>query len=398
MSMQECDVAIVGAGPAGGKTAKDIAEKGYKVALFEQNKRAGKHLKCAGLVTPRIFDYLDGIPKEKLTLNEVKGANIHSPSGQVLSIGGNKVQALVIDRQMMDKAIADKANEAGARLYLENKVLSVQRSQGKIELKTSKDREFSCKILVGADGPFSKVRGRFSFPEPREMLKGIGAELEGTNLDPNFVEIFVGNKIAPGFFAWIIPTNKKGTCARVGLCIKSNMQESPKYYFSNFLKDKKNSNFFDGTALTKQVGGVIPVGALKKTYGANVMLVGDAAAQVKPTSGGGIYPGLVCAGSCSFIAMTALEKNTFSSQFLKKYHSLWHSRIGRELNMGMKFRNVFKGLTDKQFDNYIQQFNDPKILEVINKYGDIDFPSKLIMPMIKRSPSLIKMLPNLINK
>ena len=238
------------------------------------------------------------------------------------------------------------------------------------------------------------VRDRFAFDEPAEFLRGVGAEVTGTNLDPNFVEIFVGKNVAPGFFAWIIPMNKHGTEARIGLCIDKKASHSPKYYFSKFFEHA--SVFLKDVKITRYIGGIVPLGVLKKTYAANIMLVGDAAAQVKPTSGGGIYPGLLCARHCSSIAIEALEKDNFTIQFLKRYHKLWTADIGKELFLGMKFRKIFKSLTDEQLDKYIERFNNPKITEVITKYGDIDYPSKLVKPLLKKAPTLIKLIPSLI--
>jgi flavin-dependent dehydrogenase len=150
--------------------------------------------------------------------------------------------------------------------------------------------------------------------------------------------------------------------------------------------------------ITRDIGGIIPLGVLKKTYDSNVMLVGDAAAQVKPTSGGGIYPGLLCARHCIKVALDALRNDDFSSSSLKKYQKLWSRDFGSELNMGIKFRSIFKKLTDKQMDKYIEKLQNPKIIETINKYGDIDYPSKLIKPMLKKIPTLLKFAPSVIQE
>jgi len=129
-----------------------------------------------------------------------------------------------------------------------------------------------------------------------------------------------------------------------------------------------------------------------------MLLVGDAAAQVKPTSGGGIYTGLLCAKYCSSVAIEALNKNDFSISMLKNYHKKWSAGIGRELNLGMKLRSIFKKLNDRQLDKYIKRFQNPIIIDTISKYGDIDYPSKLIKPLLERTPSLIKLLPKIIKK
>jgi geranylgeranyl reductase family protein len=387
--MNEYDVLIVGGGPIGGYVATKIAEKKYNVAVFEKNKEIGVPMNCAGLIAPRVFDFLD-VSKNELIKNDIKGANIHSPNGSILSIGGDRVHAFVIDRTKFDQKIIKNAQKKGAEVFTDCKVKIVFKLKTCIEVETSKNLKFKGKLLIGADGPFSLVRDKLNFPSPQEYLKGIGAEISNANLDSDTVEIFVGTNIAPGFFAWIIPLNKEGTSARVGLCTCQNAEKSPKFYFDALFKNKFTSHYLKNVKIEKNIGGTIPLGVLKKTYDSNVMLAGDAAAQVKPTSGGGIYSGLLCAGHCANIAVDALTNNDFSHQFLKKYQKLWIKDFDRELSMGMKFRSFYKRLSDKQFDKYIEFFQNPRVIDIINRYGDVDYPSKLLKPLLKKAPILLK--------
>ena len=191
--MKKYDVAIVGAGPIGGYIAGELSDS-CNVVVFEKNKEIGKQLSCAGLVTKRVFDFLE-IDKNSCVQNEILGANIHSPSDDILKIGGNKTHALVIDRKSFDKKIVENAKKKGAELYLDNNVLSVYRNNNVIEMKTSEDIEIKSSLVIGADGPFSKIRDRFINYEPKEYLRGVGAEVSNVNTDPNFVEIFVGKNI-----------------------------------------------------------------------------------------------------------------------------------------------------------------------------------------------------------
>jgi geranylgeranyl reductase family protein len=394
---ENADLVVVGGGPIGGYVASNIASKGFNVSIFEEHKTVGEPSKCAGLVTSRVFDFVN-ISDSEVIQNEIKGAEIFSPNGNSLIIGGNKVHALVINRTRFDQEIINQAISENAKLLLKNRVTSVQRRVNKIELKTTQKLQIICDLVVGADGAHSVVRDRFGFPNPKEMLKGIGADLTGTNLDPDFVKIFLGNDIAPGFFAWIIPTNDSGTKCRVGLCADSLSPHSILYYFSQLFKQKYGGRFLENAKIVKKIGGKVPLGPLDKSATSNIMLVGDAAGQVKPTSGGGIYTGLLCGKHCISVAIDAMQKQNYSVDFLKKYHKLWFFDIGKELNMGMMLRNVYKRLSDQQFDKYIEKFQKPKILEVINSYGDIDYPSKLIRPMLKHIPSLLTLLPSLIKK
>jgi flavin-dependent dehydrogenase len=143
---------------------------------------------------------------------------------------------------------------------------------------------------------------------------------------------------------------------------------------------------------------MIPLGPLKKTVDNNVMIVGDTAAQVKPTSGGGIYPGLFCAVKCAIVAEKALQKQQFDAQFLKSYHTKWIREIGRELMMGMKFRKIFVSLNDEQLNKYLKKLNNQKTVEIINTYGDIDYPSRLVTPLIRASPSLLSLVPMMLKR
>ena len=111
-----------------------------------------------------------------------------------------------------DETLAQNAQTAGADLLLEHKIVSAKKQENHITLTIQQNEQtltVRCNILIGADGSHSSIRKIFGFPHPIEMLQGIGAELSDTTLDPRFVHIFVGHTIAPGFFAWIIPTNTK---------------------------------------------------------------------------------------------------------------------------------------------------------------------------------------------
>jgi len=390
--MNRYDVAIVGGGPIGGHIAAKIAKRGFKTALFEEHKKVGEPIHCAGLVSPKIFDFID-IDEKKIVQNKIHGANIHSPSGELLKIGGEKVHAIVIDRTKLDINIVNNAKIDGANIFLGRKIISGEKKKDNVELKLEKDKgleKTQSKLVIGADGSRSPVRNIFKFPQPTELLHSIGAEVINTDLDPKFVEIYLGKKFAPGFFAWIIPINSIGTEARIGLCVDNNSKKLLKTCFANLLRTKE----LEDAAVIKKIGGTIPLGPLKETVSSKVMLVGDAAAQVKPTSGGGIFLGLLCANHCASVAIEALEKNDFSKRMLNKYHKQWNKELGRELSLGMRFRNFYRNLDDEKIDKILNVLNNEKSINVIEKNGDIDFPSKLAFPLLKSTPSLLKFLPS----
>jgi len=394
--MDDYDIVVAGGGPVGCFVAEQLALKGRHVAVFEEHRTVGEPVHCAGLVTQRVFD-ITKCSHTGIVQNKIYGAYIHSPAGSTITIGGEHVHGLVINRQRFDETLSQNAQTTGAELLTGCKVVSAKKQENYITLTIQQNAQtltVRCNILIGADGPHSSIRKIFGFPHPIEMLQGIGAELSDTALDPRFVHIFVGRTVAPGFFAWIIPTNVHGTTARIGLCIGKQSNHPLQPYFTTLLQQP----LLDGTTMMKRFGGAIPLSPLKKTVDDHVMLVGDAAAQVKPTSGGGIYPGLLCAAQCAIVAEEALQKQQFDEEFLKRYHRRWTKEIGRELSLGMRFRKIFTSLTDEQLNKYLEKLNNKKTIDVINTHGDIDYPSRLALPLLRTSPSLLSLAPSMLKR
>lgn len=394
--MNDYDVIVVGGGPVGCFTAQQLALKRIHVAVVEEHDIIGRPQHCAGLVTTRVFD-ITTCSQRGLVQNKIYGAYIHSPDGTTLTIGGDRLHALVINRPGFDHAIAKSSSTSGADLLTGQKVISAQKEGNDVILTMQQKKRtitVRCRLVIGADGAYSRIRTSFGFSKPREILQGIGAELSNTALDPRFVHIFVGRSIAPGFFAWVIPTNQQGSTARIGLCIGKNHPYPLQRYYTTLL----HHPLLQGATIMERFGGTIPLGPLKTTVGDNVMLVGDAAAQVKPTSGGGLYPGLLCSKQCACIAEEAVHRQHYEEKFLRRYHMEWTREIGRELSLGMRFRRIFSHLSDTQFNKYLMKLNTQKTIETINTHGDIDYPSRLALPLLRTSPSLLSLAPTILKR
>ena len=392
--MKKYDVVIAGGGPIGGHTAGQIAKNNNSVLLIEEHSEIGIPQKCAGLITPRVFDLID-VSTKNIVQNTILGAHIHSPKGHILTIGEDKTQAIVINRKKFDQAIVKKAQNNGADVKTSHKLVYAKKQNNHLLLTvkhTTIQQHIQTKLLIGADGTHSTIRKQFNFPEPTEILSGIGAEIQNVQLDPHHVHLYLGNNIAPGFFAWVIPTNTQGTQARIGLCTNNLSQHTLKHYSNNLLTTLKKEQ--PTLTIKKFSSGAIPLGWLPKTTQSNVMLVGDAASQVKPTSGGGIYTGLICAKQCSQTAVQANNSNDFSNKTLLAYHVQCSNKLKREINIGMTFRKIFTHLSDKQIDRYLTQLNTPKNIAIINQSGDIDYPSKLAIPLLRKNPLFIRLLPS----
>ena len=376
------DVIIVGAGPVGCEVASIVAKEGYDVLIAEEHREIGKPVQCAGLVSTRVLE-LTGL--KNIILNKINGAQFHSPNEQKLSVNSSNTKAYVIDRGEFDKGIAKKAVNNGVQIALGKKVNNIKRNKY-ITIKIGEKTEKS-KLLIGADGANSNIRKIFNFPKPKKILIGIQKEVTGLNFDKSLIYTYLGNEIAPNFFAWVIPSEDTFL---IGLCIEGTKKTAFEY-LENFCKR------FNNVKTIKYMSGQIPIGMLNQTFDDNIMLVGDAACQVKPISGGGLFTGLICAEECAKTAIKALKMGDFSKRLLSQYQINWQRKIGKEIKNGMRLRKILYNFCENDVEKLFNILDNPKLLKIVAEKGDIDYPSKLIFPVFKKSPVLIKFAPQALN-
>lgn len=379
------DVVVVGAGPAGSTTATHIARAGFTVLLVEKRFAVGQPSMCSGLVSPRTLEEA-GICNG-LVLNEIKGAEIRSTSGRRLSLGGTRVYALVIDRAALDRKLAERAQEAGAQLLLGARLVDVERENEELRLTISQGGGCCVartRMLIGADGVNSLVSRLSGLYDGNGAVTVMAAEGWLRTAEPDRAEVFVGSSVAPGWFGWIIPLGDGRV--RIGTGNGNHSPLSAKEAFNNLLRTF--SPQFAGLEIERTWTKAIPVYSSARTYGDNILLVGDAARQVKPTSGGGIYTGLVAARHCAHVAIEALERGDFSESFLARYEAAWKAELGAELEKGIDLRRAFLSLSDKEIDELLTVLGTRLLRRVVGALGDIDAPSLVMEQLVRVAPML----------
>jgi len=180
------------------------------------------------------------------------------------------------------------------------------------------------------------------------------------------VEVYFGEKVAPSFFAWLVPTSPGK--ALVGLLSRRNPGLHLRKLLTSLLAEGKIASA-DGTL---NYGG-IPLKPLKRTYGERLIVVGDAAGQVKPTTGGGIYYGLLCADTAANILKEALESNDLSAKNLSRYQRGWKKKLGRELRAGYWSRKLYERLSDGQIDRIFAIIESSGIDRALLESEDLSF-------------------------
>ncbi len=390
--MREVDVLVVGAGPAGSTAARRLAERGRSVVVLEEHARVGLPVQCAGLVSQRVLDLAGST---EFVRTSVRGASVFGPSQGSVTFRAGEPRAFVIDRAGLDIFLADRAARAGAEFLTSTRFDRVTgRAGGRTMVSATgfggAPVEIAARLVIGADGVASAVARAFRLRRPVEILPAFEAEFPRSPGDPDLVEVYLGRSFAPGLFGWWIPDGAGG--ARVGIAADAD-GTSARVYFDRLLEYLARRF---GARLQNPTGYLvsgIPIGSVPRTSGDGVALVGDAAAQVKPLSGGGIFTGMRCAEILAPIADAALGAGDASATALAEYDRAWRAELGDEFRRALHLRRVFTRLTDAELDRVVDALRAAGLTDTIVAFGDTDFPSHVAGRLLRQSPSLVRLAP-----
>lgn len=390
------DVAIVGGGPIGCFCAEKLAKSGLKVAVLEEHEEIGHPMCCAGIVGAEGLKEV-GLDPKNWTLEELKRATFYPPSGEPVSLTRGETEAYVIDRAAFDRDLAERAVRAGAKILLKSRCKDVSFKENEVRLKTqihssTYDIGTSTKrvnlntvrarLIVGADGANSLVGRKAGLVRETSVINCAQAEAM-VDVDKNTAELYFGNKFSPGFFAWIVPA---GDVSRIGL---GTAQKGSTRRFLNLIKKhpivsgKVSKKFFS------LITGLIPRHPARNIHGERVVLIGDAAGQNKPLTGGGIYMGLSCAKLAAEVVERALEDGP-SARNLSQYKRAVEEKFGPEFELGIRARNILQRMPDDDLNEAFKILGKPKIRELVLEHMDFDHHADIVEAIIKEGPNIMR--------
>ena len=384
--MDRTETVVVGAGPAGLLAACEIAGRGVEVRVLEEHSVVGQPNHCAGLLSVEGLRRLGVKPSSDFVQHEITGGKIYSPSGAAIEIAGNRTRAYAIDRAAFDRFLAEVAAGEGVEVETRRRVKDLLINNGRIEGVHGRDWEIQAQVVVDAEGAGAPlVREVGLSPRMLGALAGVNVEVSGVDVEPHKVEVWLGSDIAPGLFAWVIPLGD-GT-ARCGLaCSSGDAIERLKRFL-----DRR----FSGARCSPPRRGVILTGGpARRTYWDGLLLVGDAAGQTKPTTGGGVILGGLCALEAGRTAAEAVEAGDCSARFLQRYQKAWMASLGREFTSMHAARRLMNRLSDDRIDRLFEAFGQEGLEETVRglvEEGDMDMQSGVIRAAL-REPRLRKVL------
>ena len=389
MKTEETDILVIGAGPAGLIAARVAASRQAGVVVLEEHGEIGKPCHCAGLLSLKGLERLGAPADRAYVQNKVRGARFYSPLGLTFTVEKNEPVACVIDRSIFDKYLAQKAAESGARILLNERVKGIERGEEGVVVQSEKEK-ISAKVVVDAEGASSGILKAAGFkPTDRDtIVTGVQRDLDDVSVDPDYVELHFSSRTAPRFFAWVIPLGKN--VARVGLGCKGG---NPKEHLDEFAKRRFGIENLEREGVRS--GLIVTGGPVDRTFGDRFLVVGDAAGHVKPTTGGGVILGGMCASIAGRIAAEAVEREDCSSSFLGGYEDLWRGELGKDFRSMLLARKVVNRLSDRAVDKLFSVVIKENLHGLFSAEGDMDLQSSVILKLLRKK-EVLGVLPSFI--
>ena len=384
------DAVVVGGGPVGAFAAWNLSKLGVGVTVFEEHAEVGVPSHCAGHLSIRGLKTLglDNLPRG-IVENTYSGANVYSAQGTKFSLRMRKPVTCAVNRALFDKFLIERAKKTGASVSLNSRVKSLVVKNGfvvgvSLDQKSKGENQSEAKVVVDCEGISSRLvrQAEPAALSSQELVYGVEAEVENIeDVVSDEVGVYLGKDYAPGFYAWLMPRHDGS--AKVGLAATRG---NPKELFQRFLsKHPVASKQLSKAKVTQMTFHAISLGGpIRKTCANGFLVVGDAASQVKPTTGGGVIFGLTCARIASEVVAEAVRRKDFSSVCLKQYQNRCESSLGFDFRTMLRARRFIYSLSDKKIDSALRFSSRFKLDEAMKGVDEIDLQGQMLVKALSK--------------
>ncbi|MDP8220609.1 MAG: NAD(P)/FAD-dependent oxidoreductase [Candidatus Stygibacter frigidus] len=354
MNSSQYDIVVIGGGPAGSITARYAAEKGAKVLMLERDREAGIPVRCAeGVSQNGIAPFIDIDPK--WIAATIDSACLHSPDGEEAYMYNNGV-GYVLERRIFDTELCNLAIQSGAEMLTKADAVGLEFEGEKITgvryIHNGENKIATCSIVIGADGVESRV-GRWAGINTTLALNDIDTcvqyTVSGTDFEADTCHFYFGRDVSPGGYIWIFPKGEK--TANIGIGISGDMaaDKGPKEYLDEFME-----KHFPEVSINYTVYGGVPTAwGLNEYIKDNIMLVGDAARQVNPITGGGIVQAMIAARIAGQVAADSIAAGDQSKKYLLRYKKEWDAKLGKTQKTMYAMKEKFMNMKDEKFNKLV---------------------------------------------
>jgi geranylgeranyl reductase family protein len=380
------DVIVVGGGPAGLIASYEVARAGYGVCVVEEHQEIGYPVKCSGLYSISGLKALNLSLDDTIISNTIKGGRFYSPFGRELLAYSDMERARVVEKKLFDAYLAERAARAGVEFRLKSRAVGLEvKDKVSLGVKGFQEEVLRAELLIAADGVRSSMARAVGLSTPRKIVGAIQVEVPEVEGERDIAEVYFGRRYAPNFYAWVLP---KEETWEVGLGVrkgKGGKAVGLREYLRRLLQEHPVASKKVGRSFLELNIGAFPVETVEKTVAERFLLVGDAAGQVKASTGGGVITGGIAARMAGKACVKALEEGDFSEAFLQsEYEDRWRAEIGLELKVHEVLRSLFDALSDEDLERLFNVALEKGVEELMVKYRDTDRPSEFFKEVLRK--------------
>jgi flavin-dependent dehydrogenase len=132
---------------------------------------------------------------------------------------------------------------------------------------------------------------------------------------------------------------------------------------------------------------ILPLGPIARTVADRLLVVGDAAGLVKPTTGGGIYYSLMSAALAADAAVPALRRNRLTAADLSDYERRWRDRLDDELGSQQTLRKIAERMSDGEIDALFDLARTDGIIPLVRRTASFNQHRHLIRALLQHPPA-----------
>ena len=372
------DAVIVGGGPAGLYAGWKLGRAGFRVALIEEHASSGRPVHCTGVLAADAFEEL-GLPEDSV-LNPLRTVRFHAPSGETIDYSTAAVEAVVIDRAQFDRRLAERAAHAGVELSYGERVTAMDIEADGVRVATA-GRVVRARVCALACGASYAVQRQLRLGMPRLLLQSAQAEMPAEA--PGDVEVHFGERVAPRGFGWAVPVQRERPYVRVGVMCAHHADR----HFDRLLANIAPRWGVTRSAFCQPRQKILPLGPIERTFADRLVVLGDAAGIVKPTTGGGIYYSLLSASLASDAVSAALASGDTSAAALSVYQVQWRARLGSELRWQLVLRRIAQRLTDEDIDGLFALARTDGLMPLVRRTAAFNRHRDFIVALLKHPPA-----------
>lgn len=368
---------VAGAGPAGLMAARGLSAAGRAVLVVEEHERIGYPVHCTGLLGLEAFDEL-GLPRGAIRA-VLRRASFHGPDDHPVSVETDRIQAAVIDRGEFDQALARQAAEAGARIASGSRVerLAVNGAGVEVTIRRGGDRVERARACVLACGATYRFNRALGLGVPAALVQSAQVELPFPRA--RGVDVYLSRELAPEGFGWVVPFERGDVSwARVGMMCRDRARSR----FAALARRVWRQRGLDGPLPEPRLKA-LPLAPTGRTYADRVVAVGDAAGLVKPTTGGGIYYGLLSGAIAAEVLDDCLRRDALDHRALRRYESGWKDRLGRDIRAGLAFRRLAARLDDRAVRALLDLARVDGLIPLLKDHGDFNWHRRAVIALLR---------------